>query len=441
MWWSRRCGRFDPFELPTWISINTYGQIVVNVWLLQRDFVPAVPWLQNNYRSMTTLAVVLFGVGLTFMWLGYAFVYRRLQHKPILPRPVTESLRLRPVIVIWFVTWLISTFAVVAGVQGYLTTKSNWQWQNYLSFIQLVGNAAWSALLLYHFRHPTPIGRVWMVFTFGWSIVLALVIGTKGASLLFIWLLMHIYYATGRLRGRWLMAGVVVAVLLIPSVNLIRSYLHAADTGGGVSFSQRLQIAGSAAQEAVSRPVSELYNETRDTFEARQSGLFPITASALYLHPNVSPFVAMDTVLYFLQQSIPRILWPSKPIERSPLYMITTDYLGATVEYSFSDIGQFADSYRIGGWPFVVVWFLAMGALSAWLYRRGPAVGNAAGIVFYIVMLNDVLRYSEPVAIIMLRLLQMGILLWLILRFVFFKTNQQLVESSTSPLLQPGDRL
>ena len=60
--WSSVTKRFDPFELPTWISINTYFQIVVNVWLLQRDFTPVAPWLQQNYGRMSVRANALFAI-------------------------------------------------------------------------------------------------------------------------------------------------------------------------------------------------------------------------------------------------------------------------------------------------------------------------------------------------------------------------------------------
>jgi hypothetical protein len=422
--WSRRRGRLDLFELPTWISINSYIQVILNVWLFQRDYQFLAPWLYASYETISVAVVALFGLGLSCMWLGYAWSYAFLTRRPQFTKTFTGTLRLRLTFLIWFGTWFISTFSVIVGWQGYLAVQAGFRWENYLSFIQLIGTAAATALALHHFRHPSRWSRIWLGLYLGSSVLFALIIGTKGAVLLFIWLIMTEYYATRRVRWRWMAIGGLVAIFLIPSVNLIRAGLHATDVGQGVAFSQRLGVVRSATQELTSRSVSELYSDTRETFEGRQSGVMAVTASALFLHPRLEHYVAGETAEYMLQQLIPRLVWPDKPTQRSDLFMITTSYLGAATEYSFSDIGLFADSYRIGGWLFVVLCFISIGAVGAWLYWRGPESANTVGIVFYTVVLSDIVRYSDPVSLVILRLLQMGVLLWFLLRFVFFSAER-----------------
>jgi hypothetical protein len=158
-----------------------------------------------------------------------------------------------------------------------------------------------------------------------------------------------------------------------------------------------------------------------------------IAASAMFLHPNLQPFVGLEMVEYFFPQLIPRVLFPFKSTERPSLYMITTTYGGAPSEYSFTAIGQFADSYRAGGWATVIIWFGVLGIFTAWLYLEGPGSGNLAGTVFYITVLTLILRYDFDTATILIQLIQFGILLWLIVMrgmFVWMKKPQDVTVSA-----------
>ena len=354
------------------------------------------------------------------MWLAYAITYQRIQKRHSAMPVVQKPLRLQMVVIIWVITWVLSAIAVAAGVQGYLSVRADWRWQNYYNFMLLVNSLTGSILLIRHFRNPTRLGWLWLVFLVIWSVGSSLIIGTKGAVLTIVWIFVNSYYATRKLNWRWLVVGGLVAILVIPSINLIRASLHSVDTGGGVVLSDRFKIVSSAAGQVVSRSWSDLYDESRDTLEDRQSGIFTITQSVLYLHPAYLPYVAKDTLEYIAIQIIPRLIWPDKPSDRDDLFMISTRYLGLSAEYSFSDIGLFADSFRIGGWFSVVLVFSALGVFSAVLYRRGPAAGNLEATVLYIIIANDIIRYTDAVPLMILRIIQMGGLLWLLLHFVFF---------------------
>ncbi|MER2598614.1 MAG: hypothetical protein ABTQ73_03765 [Caldilineales bacterium] len=427
--WSLITGRFDPFEMPTWISINTYFQVIVNVWLLQRDFKPMAPWLQQHYATTSVQANLLFAVCLTVMWLAYVLRYQRLkkrQHQAVVQH---SPMRVQMVVVIWVVTWTLSAVAVAMGIQGYLSVRADWRWQNYYNFMLLVNNATTGLLMIQHFRRPTRLGRIWLVALMTWNVGSSLVIGTKGAILTFIWLTMSYYYATRKFPWRWLLVGAVVAMLIIPSINLIRVSLHSVDAGGGVALSDRLKIVSNATGQIATRSWSDLYDESRDTFEERQSGILTITQSIVYLHPTYLPYLAKETIEYTAIQLIPRLVWPDKPAERGDLFMTSTQYLGLSNEYSFSDIGLFGDSYRIGGWFAVALIFSTLGVFGAELYRRGPGVDQLQIIILYMVIVNDIVRYPDPVSLMFMRILQMGGLLWLLLHFVLFDNSRKPLTS------------
>jgi hypothetical protein len=167
--------------------------------------------------------------------------------------------------------------------------------------------------------------------------------------------------------------------------------------------------------------LKSLFESTKDTFEIRQGSMLEITASTMVLHPSTIPFLGSDMIKYFFTQLIPRLIWPTKPTERNPLFMITTSYYGASEEYGFSSIGLFADSYRIGGWPFLIIWFALCGIFSAWLYRAGPRSGYTPNVIFYIVMLQGIIYYDTEVTTILLRLVHFVPFIFLLVKFVLFR--------------------
>ncbi len=42
--------KFDFFEFPVWFTLNIYIQIILNVWLFQRDYRFYSPWLHKHSR-------------------------------------------------------------------------------------------------------------------------------------------------------------------------------------------------------------------------------------------------------------------------------------------------------------------------------------------------------------------------------------------------------
>ncbi len=297
--WVHRQGKFDLFELPVWISLNIYIQVVLNVSLFQRDLKLTSPWLINNASAMAVKAIFLFGFSLTVFWSAYIWVSERLQrHSHIIQTKAYEP-RKTIIIGIWVITWLITTLSVVLGVQGYLPSITSFAWTNYLKIISLLGDLVTFILLLYHFRHPTLIGRCWLVFVCSTSVFLGLVVGTKGAIFIFLYLVMALYYAQNRIPKAWLSVGLLILFIIVPVVNTFRSSLFAAgyNRSTGANFSERLLVLSDSTNQVITQPISMLAGQTGETFKARQGSIMEITMAMLAVHPSHRPYIGSDILL------------------------------------------------------------------------------------------------------------------------------------------------
>jgi len=423
LWWARRRGKFDLFEPPVWISFNVYGQVVLNVWLLQRARLPTISWVVDNLETIMPLAVLVIGVGLTALWAGYVLAFLRLAGKENRLQFPAGPMRLTNVKGIWVTGWIIGNVAVLTGISGYLGTGvgDSSTWLNYFYFVTIITTAATIALVIRHFRCPTMAGWCWVVLVVVSEIAARLVTGSKGFALTFLWLIMTVYYATGKLRMRWFAFLFFLVVVFVPVVNNYRTILHLVDPGEGVTLSARFEALETAIVESVAQPIGSSLESATETFEARQGTMLDITASVLTLHPERMPYVGEEMMKSFFSQLIPRVIWPGKPTERPQLLMITTTYLDAPTEYSFSEIGLIADCYRAGGWVFVVVFFLVLGGGFSWLYIQGPVSGNLAGIVFYVTVLTQLIRYENYIATTLISLIQFLPLIWVIIWLLMFK--------------------
>lgn len=420
--WSRYTQKFDPFEPPTWISINVYLQVILNVWLLQRDRIPGIPWLNSQLATIMPYTVLLFSIGLTVLWVGYVLFFRKLY--PIRKRLQKKSgnINIVAAFLIWLFGFLFSVYASVTGIGTFLGvyTVSGFAWENYFFFINILENTALAALVIYIIRNQSLFGWFWFTFVILSELIISLINGSKGFALSMLWIVIYIYYARQKLSRRWVLIGALVIVLLVPVVNDFRVVLRSINLGSGVGITQRFDALITAISSVTDQPINNLITSTTDTFKNRQGSIMDVTASVLSLHPEYIPYSGREMLQWFFPQLIPRLFWPTKPTERPSILNITTTYYGTQQEYSFSEIGLFADSYRAGGWIIVVVWFLISSVFLAWLYLQGPGSENLAGIVFYIVMITQIFRYDGDITTTVLRLLQFGPLLWLVIFKVIY---------------------
>lgn len=420
LWWARRRRRFDPFELPVWFSANAYGQVVLNVWILQRDlgFRPFVAGMATS--STPVAAILLMAVGLLALWAGYGATIRLLHRRPHQATHGPRRPRWQLIVALWFASTAVEALSVVAGASGYLSIAPS-IWTSYIAFAGHLGALAAFVLLLQHFREPRPLGWLWLFTMLVTNVGLGLVVGTKSAVFVLLDVVMAIYYVRRRLSSRWLAVGFVAMLLVVPTVNAFRANLYAAgfDRSFGAGFGDRVPILLSSLNDTFSHPLSGLAEQTRDTLERRQGSLLEIMVAILAIHPNLRPFVGLDMLADFAQQAIPRVLWPGKPAGHPELYLILSSYLGIP-DHSWASPGQFGDAYRAGGWLAVVAWFCLLGGLMAWFYDRGPGSDDMAGTAFYLLVLTAFLTYEYDIMRTTLELLKFGILLWLASRYLLF---------------------
>lgn len=423
LWWTRQRKKFDPFEFPVWVSLNAYFQVVLNVWLFQRSIKLSSPWLKVNAGTMMTQAVVLIGVGLTALWAGYIWFYQLLQRRPRLTQSAAEAPKLHIIVSVWFVTWLLTTSSVVSGINGYLPAKGGFLWTNYLTFNNYLGNLVTFALMIYHFRHPTGIGRTWLIFSCGSTILLRLIIGTKGAAFMPLYVIMAAYYAGRKFEKKWFVIGLVILLIIVPTVNTFRRNLFDAgfSRSVGAALTERVPILVESAQQVLDQPFLFMVEETRYTFEQRQGSILETTAAMMAVHPAIRPYVGLDMLSLIMQQVIPRLFWPSKTTARPEFYMIYSFYLGHPGETTFVAPGLFGEAYRTGGWLFVIFGFWVLGVFAAWLYHKGPARGNLPGTAFYLMLMTRIIVYDRELMVTIVHLLQFGSLAWLLTMRVMFE--------------------
>lgn len=421
--WSRYRGKFDPFEPPAWLSINIYVQVVLNVWILQRDKLSDITWVRAQATSIMPRVVLLFFVGLSVLWLGYIFFYlyfARSEHK--LPARV-YPLNSVATVMIWLISVGFNIYATYMGIGSYLgaSTVAGYAWENYFYFVRILGYASVSALIIYLVRHPSVRGWLWFGLVVVSEIILSVMNGSKGFVLNIVWIAIYIYYAQYRVPRRWLVVGLLFIFLLIPVVNIYRELLRSINFGKGASFMARIEALTEATMNVARQPLNSLLSDTAATFKYRQGNLMDITASVLVIHPEMTPYIGRDILTWIIPQAIPRLFWPDKPTARPEFLYITSTYTNATSEYTLSEIGLFADAYRMGGWLFVIIFSTILAILMAWLYHIGPIRQNAVWLIFYIIIITQVIRYEYDIATTILKILQFTPLVWIIITYFIYK--------------------
>jgi len=431
-WWARYRGRLDFFEFPTWISFNLFGQVIAPYWLLAKD-IYFYPSLRFDYEHWMLMAVLLFAVCLSAVWCGYILVWRHLR---ITAWPVRQ-LDLTRTIFVWTVLWGANSTVAFLGYNPQTWGGSGaGTWNNYMAFVGILLTAANSALMIFHFRHPSNLGWIWLIGTLGVSLVSGLAIGTRGAALVFVNVFMVAYYASRRYMWQWLVIGALALVVLVPAATTLRAIIPRFER---VNTSERLEVVSQAISNTMHRPASELTQDVVELFQRRQGDLFLVTASVMRQHPAMRPFLGLQMLEALAQNVIPRVLWPSKPAGTNKLYYINTWYTDTIEETSFADIGLFADSYRTGGWLFSFVFFMFLGGFMAWVYWRGPATDHGEWTVLYIVLLG-VFAYSAAILESVTFVLQRAIPVWIfIISALFPRTDDTTMQEQKDSYLSRRD--
>lgn len=435
--WGRWRGKFDPFEPPIWFSINVYFQVVANVWLLQRDEPATIQWLANNSTAYAT-AVLLFGVGITALWLGYGLTFSALHTSERFQSAPQRMPRLAIASSAWIAGTAVTIVSTLLGTSTFLGQNVGAASSNYLYFIDLATKTVATVLVINHFQRPTAAGRWWLIAVVMLSIGVGLFSGSKVFLMDILWLIMLVYYAKGKIPIRWPILLLVALIFLVPVVNTYRTLLLSINSGTGVGTVERVQALGEALWTSLTRPVGDAVDTSRETFESRQGNLLHITASAVYLHPQYVSYVGGHMVEFLIPQLVPRVFWPSKPAPPELLMRKTTLYFGAPFETSLATLGQVADSYRAAGWLGTAVWHSLLGIFAAWLYIQGPYRKSYPGTVFSIIVLSQILRYDKDMLLTIIQMLQFATVLWLIVNWVLFLPDESnIIETTGLPSPSP----
>jgi len=282
---------------------------VLGFWLFATDSSILSSNLQYSYTDWLFLAVVSVSLALGGLWAGYMLGFRRWAHSTLPAPAVTRQFRLSRAIVLWAILWPITVLAVPLNLAGWGGTAIG-AWANYLNFVQAIVGAIATALTLYHFRHPSKLGWLWLVATLAINVFNAIALGTRGAVLLFVNLFMLNYYATGKYRWTWAVAGTTALLLLAPSATRLREIIPQYQA---VDATTRFSAVGEAVDATLDQPLANLVQETASLFVNRQTSLLVVTASVIQTHPAVRPFVGDQMLQIFVEGLIPRVLYRDKP--------------------------------------------------------------------------------------------------------------------------------
>lgn len=442
--WCRVNGGLDLFEPPVWLSLFAYTQFILLPALFRRSFYTTVPWLQDNYEMRMAHATLLICLGLSALWLGYAWdAKRRRAGAPkrrgqsifstySLNRPLAWSC--------WAALAAIKCYIVVAGTTTYWVGRAEWAWGNYSFFIDLLYYLTWGALAFTYFHEcRAPLRRAWLISSALLFVAESILVGSKGFLLTALWVGSIIWYAPIRLRISWIAPAVAFAAFYVPCITVFRQEMNlAAMHTDEPSASTRVTALRAAVSNLFNRGFGAMAEEAVDTASYRQGNLLVIGASVIEKHTSTEEFDGLQLARDFGDSLVPRLLWPGKPMGHSDTYLISTRYLGWNSESSFSEIGLINDSFRAGGVGCVMVLLFLTGWVAGLLYRLGPARGDPGGVVFYLVCLFYVVRLDTDLVRMALRLVQMVPFLLMWSRVLFTHHRSPIVPQTSAQITSPG---
>lgn len=432
-WFAYR-SRTDLFEYPVWFVVNFAAQVVFSVWLLQRNFEPRNPLLQDP-PTYFTQAILLMFFSSFFLWVGYALVLSFLRNREELgfrglaankaktDDQVTEEPRMGLIFIVWAVTQALLLMVTLSGALPlFLRGAAINILQNYIYFIELINLTTFLILLWHFFKNPSPQGYAWLAMAVLFRVTADLFIASRASVLFFVYILCVYYYVKRRIPIRWILGGLIVGLFFVPLVNDFRDSLVRSTLGINTlnRADVRAELLAGSFQEVTNSPIAELLVEFLELFQTRQSRELGVMATFIEVHPDPRPFVMGEMLESVALRLIPRFIWLDKPTERPELYLILSQYYGASGDFSFVRVNGFADSYRMGGLPFSAIYFLSLGAFMAVLYFRGPYRGHERNTIFYIYMIHLVLPYHVHFSEAVIGLIQFGITMWFVLRYVFY---------------------
>lgn len=389
-------GRLDPFELPTWFTINVFMSMVVSG--LNGFLNPNALYgrLQGDY-SYLVLALVYVCLGTLALWVGYRFgLVRRGPktksiHSDVLSN--SEHLRLKVVLSLYAASVGIRLFQIATGQYAFLqdiaSTEYLWirQWLYY-------GAQVWwlvlPAIALRVFRR-----KRWLL---GW-IALSLIImiewaftiigGTKGAIIYVLIILVACRLYVGRgIPWRLVTVLGVLFVIIFPINRLYRPLIISGLVDTHSVIDTAFNVGMLARKTWLERPIGENIQDFLDVVRHRQSQLIQSISLAAYVTPETIPFrYGRDYCVLPLYILVPRVIWPEKPIQGGSV-QFSIDYVGMSADtINSSAVTPFGDLYLNFGFPGILGGMFLLGILYRWFYQAVRDANSESKLVLYLGLL------------------------------------------------------
>lgn len=416
--WTIRQGRFDPFEFPTWFSLNLYLQVIVNIWLLGPSFNPDGPFMSaRNTAELAAKTLFLFSLGLASLWGGYGWFSSILSARPPYKGEINlANVKLGALYAAWSLTAGLVLLSAFAGVSGYLDAGQFKGLRNYLYFIMLFRDGIALLIMIDYFKKSSPSKLSWLFVIVLSTFVLNIFNGSKGAIFVFFYLIVAYYYVRGKFNKTMLIGGALVIVVTVPLVNVYRTRLLSIGSESTTNTG-RISALNQSIDELRSLNFESMFTNTRDTLNYRQGSQLELTGAILLIHPEQEQFVGEEISKLILQSLIPRVLWQSKPTGNiGPYSRLRSTYLGLPENVGgLVAPGPIADSYRFGGWISTIIWMFLIGVFGAWLYHRGPRTGHPFWTMIYLIVTIQIITFENSILSILVGVTQLGLLVGIIL--------------------------
>ena len=334
--------------------------------------------------------------GLIGFLLGYAVLPMRLRDRAIEQRSARDwpqGIVLTVAIVMLILGWT----AAIAGVLGIIPTTAGSGVINTVASSVIFGNAL---LTVAYLRHRSRLALALLAIAIPVSSALGFLTGSKRSTLIVPAIVLFTSMLLGgRLRARWIVAGVVGMTLLYPVAQFYRQ---------DVLQSNTLTIVDALSDPSYTFGVlSDFVSSSRpgrylsDGLEATAARLDTIGIVSVIVRdtPSVSPFQNGRTLGLFFVAFIPRIFWPSKP-EITLGQWITDVYGSGPHIRSYTGPGFIGDLYLNFGVVSVVLGMFVLGALLRLIQVRflGPRPTAVGVLVAIIVMAQLIIKQVSSAA-------------------------------------------
>jgi hypothetical protein len=348
----------------------------------------ATPWM-NQLMFLVLLAACA-------MWSGYSSgvgrgIGRSLQVNRVLGRWMKVSRRLnKPALCIFLAISLIARlWAINLGVYGYSSTYDQLMaiagYREYLSMGESLGALALAALALECFASSSSAlsHRLLVWFVLAYEVAFGFLSGLKSAVVMPFIIVGVVYYSQRKRFPRWLIPAIVGG--LMAAYAVIEPFRAARNTNAG--------FVGTSLGSIVTTMTDEKSINADDGRERASTGLILLGRTNLtYVAslgieysanndelPEGSPEFLGNLVLSPVLAVVPRLLWPTKPLQNIGLWY-TNQVVGLDL---FSSTGMSPITYlNFAGGPLgVILGFFIVGILQRGLFDGFRHFGGGGLIV------------------------------------------------------------